>query len=39
MDMIGDLYLLGRRLQAKVVAHMTGHTQNIALLRKVRELL
>ena len=39
MDMIGDLYLLGRRLQARVVAHMTGHTQNIALLRKVRELL
>lgn len=39
MDMIGDLYLLGRRLQAKVIAHMTGHTQNIALLRKVREAL
>ncbi len=39
MDMIGDLYLLGRRLQAKVVAHMTGHTQNIAVLKKVRELL
>ena len=37
MDMIGDLYLLGRRLQARVVAHMTGHTQNIALLKKVRE--
>jgi UDP-3-O-acyl N-acetylglucosamine deacetylase len=39
MDMIGDLYLLGRRLQARVVAHMTGHTQNIAVLKKVRELL
>lgn len=39
MDMIGDLYLLGRRLQAKVIAHMTGHTQNIALLKKVREAL
>jgi len=39
MDMIGDLYLLGRRLQARVVAHMTGHTQNIALLKKVREAL
>jgi UDP-3-O-acyl N-acetylglucosamine deacetylase len=39
MDMIGDLYLLGRRLQARVVAHLTGHTQNIALLKKVRELL
>jgi UDP-3-O-acyl N-acetylglucosamine deacetylase len=39
MDMIGDLYLLGRRLQARVVAQMTGHTQNIALLRKIRDLL
>ena len=39
MDMIGDLYLLGRRLQARVVARMTGHTQNIAVLKKVRELL
>jgi UDP-3-O-acyl-N-acetylglucosamine deacetylase len=37
MDMIGDLYLLGRRLQGRVVAHMTGHTQNIAVLKKVRE--
>jgi len=39
MDMIGDLYLLGRRMQARVIAHMTGHTQNIAVLKKVRELL
>ncbi|OIP34723.1 MAG: UDP-3-O-[3-hydroxymyristoyl] N-acetylglucosamine deacetylase [Deltaproteobacteria bacterium CG2_30_66_27] len=39
MDMIGDLYLLGRRLQARVTAHMTGHTQNIAVLKKMRELL
>ena len=39
MDMIGDLYLLGRRLQGRVVAHMTGHTQNIALLKKVRDLM
>ncbi len=39
MDMIGDLYLLGRRLQGRVVAHMTGHTQNIALLEKIRKSL
>jgi len=39
LDACGDLYLLGRRLQARVVAHMTGHTQNIALLKKVRALL
>ena len=39
MDMIGDLFLLGRRLQARVVAHMTGHTQNIAVLKKVRDFM
>lgn len=39
MDAIGDLYLLGRRLEARVVARMTGHTQNIAALKKVRALL
>ncbi len=39
MDAIGDLYLLGRRLQARVVANMTGHSDNIALLRKVREMM
>jgi len=39
LDAIGDLYLLGRRLQTKVVAHMTGHTHNISVLKKVRELL
>jgi UDP-3-O-acyl N-acetylglucosamine deacetylase len=39
MDAIGDLYLLGRRLQGRVVARMTGHSDNIAILRKVRELL
>ncbi len=39
MDACGDLYLLGRRLQARVIARMTGHSQNISLLKKVRELL
>lgn len=39
LDAFGDLYLLGRRLQAKVIAHMTGHSQNISLLKMVRELL
>ncbi|NJD61145.1 MAG: UDP-3-O-[3-hydroxymyristoyl] N-acetylglucosamine deacetylase [Deltaproteobacteria bacterium] len=39
LDAIGDLYLLGRRLQAKVIAHMTGHSHNIAVLKKIRELL
>lgn len=39
LDAIGDLYLLGRRLQVKVIAHMTGHSHNIAVLKRVRELL
>ena len=39
LDACGDLYLLGRRLQARVVARMTGHTQNIAILKQVRGLL
>lgn len=39
LDAIGDLYLLGRRLQARVIAGMTGHSHNISLLKKVRELL
>ncbi len=39
LDAIGDLYLLGRRLKGKVTARMTGHSDNIALLKKVREEL
>ncbi len=39
LDAIGDLYLLGRRLQARVVAHMTGHAHNISVLKKVREVM
>jgi UDP-3-O-acyl N-acetylglucosamine deacetylase len=39
LDAIGDLYLLGRPLCGKVTACMTGHSDNIALLKAVRELL
>jgi UDP-3-O-[3-hydroxymyristoyl] N-acetylglucosamine deacetylase len=39
LDAIGDLYLLGRPLRGKVTASMTGHSDNIALLKKVREEL
>jgi UDP-3-O-[3-hydroxymyristoyl] N-acetylglucosamine deacetylase len=39
LDAIGDLYLLGRPLRGKVTACMTGHSDNIALLKKVREEL
>jgi two-component system nitrogen regulation response regulator NtrX len=36
LDIIGDLYLLGKPLRGHVRANMTGHTENIALLRKLR---
>jgi UDP-3-O-[3-hydroxymyristoyl] N-acetylglucosamine deacetylase len=39
LDAIGDLYLLGRPLRGKITACMTGHSDNIAILKKVRQLL
>lgn len=39
LDMIGDLYLLGRPLRGKITARMTGHSDNIALLKQIREEL
>lgn len=35
LDILGDLYLLGRPVKGKIQARMTGHTENIALLRKI----
>lgn len=37
LDLIGDLYLLGRPLRGKVTAYRTGHSDNIALVRAIRE--
>lgn len=39
LDAIGDLYLLGRPLRGKVTACMTGHSDNITLLKQVRQRL
>ena len=39
LDAIGDLYLLGRRIRGKVTACMTGHSDNIALVKLLREEL
>lgn len=36
LDIMGDLYLLGRPIRGRVVARMTGHRHNIALLQAVR---
>ena len=37
LDVIGDLYLLGYPLRGKVTARLTGHRDNIALLRQLVE--
>jgi len=37
LDMMGDLYLLGRPIRGKVTANMTGHTENIELMRMLRD--
>lgn len=35
LDIFGDLYLLNRPLKGMVTANMTGHTENIALLKEI----
>jgi UDP-3-O-[3-hydroxymyristoyl] N-acetylglucosamine deacetylase len=35
LDIIGDLYLLGYPMRGKVTARLTGHRDNIALLRQI----
>jgi UDP-3-O-acyl N-acetylglucosamine deacetylase len=37
LDLIGDFYLLNRPVRGKVTAYMTGHTENIALMKKIQE--
>ena len=37
LDIVGDLYLLGRPIRGGVTARMTGHRENILLLRKIAE--
>lgn len=39
LDCIGDLYLLGRRLSGKITACMTGHSDNIDLLKQFRQIM
>ncbi|RMG40231.1 MAG: UDP-3-O-[3-hydroxymyristoyl] N-acetylglucosamine deacetylase [Candidatus Dadabacteria bacterium] len=35
LDAIGDLYLLGRPISGRVTAHLTGHSDNYALLNRI----
>jgi len=39
LDLIGDLYLLGRPIVGHVTAYKTGHSDNLALLRAVKAAL
>ncbi|HLY38017.1 MAG TPA: UDP-3-O-acyl-N-acetylglucosamine deacetylase [Candidatus Binatia bacterium] len=36
LDVLGDCYLLGRPIRGRIVARMTGHSDNAALLRVLR---
>ncbi|HUU42951.1 MAG TPA: UDP-3-O-acyl-N-acetylglucosamine deacetylase [Planctomycetota bacterium] len=37
LDLLGDLYLLNRRVVGRIIAHRTGHAQNRQLARRIRE--
>lgn len=39
LDMMGDIYLLGRPIRGKITANMTGHTENAAFVRMLRDKL
>ncbi len=37
LDLLGDFYLLNRPIRGRVTAHFTGHTENIALMKKIQQ--
>jgi len=39
LDAIGDLFLLGRPLSANVYARMTGHADNVEVLRLLADFV
>jgi UDP-3-O-[3-hydroxymyristoyl] N-acetylglucosamine deacetylase len=39
LDLIGDIYLLGRPIRGKITAKMTGHSDNIAILRALKQAM
>jgi UDP-3-O-[3-hydroxymyristoyl] N-acetylglucosamine deacetylase/3-hydroxyacyl-[acyl-carrier-protein] dehydratase len=39
LDLIGDIYLLGRPLKAHIIAICCGHASNIALTRRMKKIL
>ena len=38
LDLIGDLFLLGRRIRGRIVAHKSGHALNHMLVRRLIEM-
>ncbi len=38
LDLLGDLYLLGRRIRGHVITYRTGHRQNYELVKKILEV-
>lgn len=39
LDILGDLFLLGRPLRGKITARMSGHSDNVALINQLRPLI
>ena len=39
LDLIGDIYLLGRPFAGKITACMTGHSDNLALVKEIQRTL
>mgnify|MGYP002630152496 CR=1 FL=1 len=39
LDILGDFYLLGKPIRGKIKAYKSGHTQNVGLLKHIRENL
>ena len=39
LDMMGDLYLLGRPLEGHITASKTGHSDNLAMVKAIRASL
>ena len=37
LDILGDFYLLGKPIRGRITAQMTGHTENFALMKLIRE--
>lgn len=39
LDILGDFYLLGAPLRGEIHARKTGHSHNVAMVRRIREIL